>query len=118
MLYLKYRCFAFAQHDSPLISSQMMNWRVVHPDDEALVTVARFQNYGDFLVAKTMLESAEIDCIARNEYGARFFGELHGLSNHSYVELQVREADAEDARAVLESESPLDENESPDELDS
>ena len=93
-------------------------FRINHPDDEALVTVARFQNYGEFLVAKTILESAEIDCVGRNEYGARFFGELHGLSNHSYVELQVREADAADARAVLESESPLDENESPEELDS
>src|ERR1051326_2088768 len=98
----------FAQHD------KCMTWRVEHPDDEALVTVARFQNYGDFLVARTILESAEIECVGRNEYGARFFGELHGLSNHSYVELQVRDADAADAIALLESESPLDENESPD----
>ena len=87
-------------------------FRINHPDDEALVTVARFQNYGEFLVAKTILESAEIDCVGRNEYGARFFGEVHGLANHSYIELQVREADADDARAMLESESPLDDEES------
>ena len=92
-----------------------MNWRVDHPDDERLVTVATFQNYGDFVVAKALLESAEIDCMGRNEWGSRFFGEIHGLSRHSYVELQVRETDVEDARAILESESPLAEDESPEE---
>ncbi len=92
-----------------------MNWRINNPDDERLVTVARFQSYGDFAVAKSVLESAEIDCVGRNEWGARFFGEVHGLTRHSYVELQVRASDAEDARAILESESPLAEDESPEE---
>ena len=89
-------------------------FRINHPDDVKLVTVARFHNDAEFLLARTRLESADIECFGRNEHALRLTGHVHGFFGAHYIELQVREADAEDARAMLESESPLDENESPD----
>ena len=94
-----------------------MNWRINDPDDERLVTVARFHNDAEFLLARTRLESAGIECFGRNEHALRLTGHVHGFFGAHYIELQVREAEAEDALAILESESPLDENESPDEQD-
>ena len=89
-------------------------FRINHPDDVKLVTVARFGNDAEFLLARGRLESAGIECFGRNEHALRLTGHIHGFFGDHYIELQVREADAEDARAMLESESPLDENESPD----
>ena len=93
-------------------------FRINHPDDEALITIARFHNDAEFLLARTRLESAGIDCFGRNEHALRLTGHVHGFFGSHEIELQVREADVEDARAMLESESPLEENESPDEQDS
>jgi hypothetical protein len=90
-------------------------FRIDHPDDERLVTIARFQNDADFLLARTVLESAGIDCFGRNEHSLRLTGHVHGFFGAHYIELQVREADAEDAVAMLESESSLDDEESPEE---
>ena len=86
-----------------------------HPDDERLVTVARFHNDAEFLLARTRLESAGIECFGRNEHALRLTGHIHGFFGAHYIELQVREAEAEEAAAMLESESPLEEDESPDE---
>ncbi len=90
-----------------------MSWRLNHPDDERLVTVARFHNDAEFLLARSVLESAGIECFGRNEHALRLTGHVHGFFGAHAIELQVRDSDAEDARAVLESESPLQENESP-----
>jgi hypothetical protein len=90
-------------------------FRINHPDDERLVTVARYHSDAEFLLARTRLESAGIDCVGRNEHALRLTGHVHGFFGAHCIELQVREADAEDALAMLESESPLDEEESPDE---
>ncbi len=92
-----------------------MNWRVDHPDDERLITIARYHNDAEFLLARSRLESAGIECFGRNEHALRLTGHIHGFFGAHYIELQVREADAEEALAMLESESPLAEDESPDE---
>ena len=76
-------------------------FRINHPDDEALVTIAR-----------TRLEAAGIDCFGRNEHALRLTGHVHGFFGAHHIELQVRAADAEDAIAMLESESPLEDDES------
>lgn len=75
--------------------------------DDRLITVARFDNRMEFVLARSRLESAGIECFARNEYLARF---TDGLSGLGQFELQVREADAEDAAAMLNSELPLPES--------
>ena len=90
-------------------------FRINHPDDERLVTIARFQNDAEFLLARTLLDSAGIECFGRNEHALRLTGHIHGFFGAHSIELQVREADAKDAIAMLESESPLADNESPDE---
>src|SRR5689334_5923727 len=99
----------FAQHDI------CMTWRVDHPDDERLVTIARFHNDAEFLLARTRLESAGIECFGRNEHALRLTGHIHGFFGAHYIELQVRESEAEDALAMLESESSLEEGESSEE---
>jgi len=63
---------------------------------EKLVTVASFKSEPEFLVARSRLESAGIECFANNFYTFEFYGGVLG------VELQVRESDAKDALAVLE----------------
>ena len=92
----------------------MTLFRINHPDDEKLVTIARFDNDAAFLLARSRLESAGIDCFGRNEHALRLTGHVHGFFGAHYIEMQVREGDAEDARAMLESESPLEDGESPD----
>ena len=89
-------------------------FRINDPEDERLVTIARFDNDAAFLLARSVLEAAGIECFGRNEHALRLTGHIHGFFGAHQIELQVRESDAEDARAVLESESPLEEDESPD----
>ena len=93
-------------------------FRINHPDDERLVTVAKFDNDAQFLLARTVLESAGIECFGRNEHALRLTGHIHGFFGVHQIELQVREQDEEDARAVLESESSFENGESADEQDS
>jgi len=57
----------------------------------------------DFVLARSRLELAGIECFARNENMVLISG---GLSALGQLELQVREADAEDAAAMLNFESP------------
>jgi hypothetical protein len=66
--------------------------------NDNLVTIARFANQEDLMIASALLQSAGIECVALNPFSVRF---------GQYVELQVYESDAEDARAMLKSESPL-----------
>ncbi len=81
-----------------------MAWRIDHPEDEKLVTVGVFHNQAEFLLARSRLESAGIECFSRNEHMARIAGHYTGVFGMHQIELQVREADAEDALAMLESE--------------
>lgn len=71
-----------------------------------LVTIAAFHSEPEFLLARTRLESAEIECFAQDENMLRIGGwHSHILGG---IKLQVREADAEDALAILRETVPLD----------
>ena len=64
-----------------------------------LVTIAAFHSEPEFLLARARLESAEIECFAQDENMLRIGGwHSHILGG---IKLQVREADAEDALAIL-----------------
>lgn len=71
-----------------------------------LVTVATFHSEPEFLLARTRLESAGIECFALNENMLRIAGwHSHILGG---IKLQVPESDAQDALAILQQTAPLD----------
>ena len=73
---------------------------------ETLVTVATFHSEPEFLLARTRLESADIECFVQNENMLRIVGwHSHILGG---IKLQVREADAQDALAILRHTAPID----------
>jgi hypothetical protein len=73
---------------------------------ERLVTVAVFHSHPEFLLARTRLESADIECFAYDENMLRIGGwHSHILAG---IKLQVREAEAQDALAILHQTAPLD----------
>jgi hypothetical protein len=73
---------------------------------ETLVTVARFHNEPEFLLARARLESADIECFTEDENILRIAGwHSHILGG---IKLQVRESDAADALAILRHTAPLD----------
>lgn len=76
-----------------------------HEDSDQLVTVATFETRSELTVARGLLESEGIDCLAPEEYG-----KLKGSMRRGRMRLQVRSSDAERARALLESVT--DENQS------
>ena len=67
---------------------------------ENLVTVAVFQSHTEFLLARTRLQSADIECFAYDENMLR----IGGWHAHMFggIRLQVRESEAQDARAILQ----------------
>jgi len=74
--------------------------------DEALITVATFYNEPELLLARARLESADIECFVLDENMLRIGGwHSHILGG---IKLQVRQADAEDAAAILRHTAPLD----------
>lgn len=73
------------------------------PDE--LVTIAHFQTQAEFLIARTLLESAGIECFSPNEDEHRFKG--HGSLFSRGLALQVRRSEADEARDVLENASEL-----------
>jgi|ERR1700724_947157 hypothetical protein len=73
---------------------------------EDLVTVAVFHSQPEFLLARTRLESADIECFAYDENMLRIAGcHSHILGG---IKLQVRESEAQDALAILRHTAPLD----------
>jgi len=73
---------------------------------ETLITIARFHNEPEFLLARARLESADIECFAQDENMLRIAGwHSHILGG---IKLQVRESDADDALAILRHTAPLD----------
>jgi len=73
---------------------------------ENLVTIAIFHSHPEFLLARTRLESADIESFAYDENMLRIGGwHSHVLGG---IRLQVRESEAEDARAILHDTAPLD----------
>jgi hypothetical protein len=72
---------------------------------EVLITVAVFHSQAEFLLARTRLESADIECFAYDENMLRIGGwHSHILGG---IKLQVRESEAQDALAVLHQTAPL-----------
>ena len=67
---------------------------------ENLVTIAVFHSQPEFLLARTRLESADIECFAYDENMLR----IGGWHSHAFggIRLQVRESEAQDARAILQ----------------
>ena len=72
---------------------------------ETLVTVAVFHSKTEFLLARTRLESADIECFAYDENMLR----IGGWHSHIFggIKLQVRASEAQDARAILQHTAPL-----------
>jgi hypothetical protein len=66
---------------------------------ENLVTIAVFHNQTEFLLARTRLQSADIECFAYDENTLR----IGGWHSHMFggIKLQVRESEAQDAHAIL-----------------
>jgi hypothetical protein len=66
---------------------------------EDLITIATFHSQTEFLLARTRLESADIECFAYDENMLR----IGGWHSHAFggIKLQVRESEAKDARAIL-----------------
>lgn len=72
---------------------------------ESLVTIAVFHSQPEFLLARTRLESADIECFAYDENMLRIGGwHPHILGG---IKLQVRESEATDALAILQQTTPV-----------
>jgi len=78
---------------------------VPHEDDLKLVTVVRVGDPASIAVAKSVLQSAGIDFVTKNEYVQDLFGWGRFPRGANLVmgpiELQVREQDAHDAIELL-----------------
>lgn len=73
--------------------------------EEKLVTVATFHNEMEYLLARTRLESADIECFAQDENMLR----IAAWHSHIFggIKLQVRESEAESAFAILRHTAPI-----------
>ncbi len=69
------------------------------PPPDELTTIRVFANQTELLIARSALESAGIECFAREEHGMR----IDNLGPAIGMALQVRSCDAEDARAILDA---------------
>jgi hypothetical protein len=73
---------------------------------DLLVTIAVFHSQPEFLLARTRLESAGIECFAYDENMLRIGGWHAHI--HGGIKLQVCESEAHDAMAILWLTAPLD----------
>jgi Putative prokaryotic signal transducing protein len=71
---------------------------------EKLITVGTYYAEPEFLLARSLLESADIECFALDENMLRI------AAFHSHIlggiKLQVWESDAQDAQAILRDTAP------------
>jgi Putative prokaryotic signal transducing protein len=74
--------------------------------EEKLITIATFHNQPEFLLARSRLDSADIECFALDENMLR----VGGWHSHVFggIKLQVRESDAPDAIAILQHTAAID----------
>lgn len=72
--------------------------------NEARVTIATFHIEPEFLVTRTRLESAGIECFVLGENLFRIAGWNSPMLGG--IELQVRESDVQDAVAILHDTAP------------
>jgi hypothetical protein len=71
-------------------------------DSNELVTIGRFSTLAEMDMARGLLESEGIDCLAPEEHLVAATGGLYGQAV-GWLRLQVRPQDAERATALLES---------------
>jgi hypothetical protein len=74
--------------------------------EEKLTTIATFHNQPEFLLARSRLDSADIECFAQDENMLR----IAAWHSHVFggIKLQVRESDAQDAIAILQHTAAID----------
>lgn len=90
----------------PRLSGRAQRAKAAILVQEDLVTIAVFHSQLEFLLARTRLESADIECFAYDENMLRIGGwHSHMLGG---IKLQVRESEAQDARAILHHTASLD----------
>jgi len=88
----------------------MTQWAFDHDSpEEELVTVRVFASQAEFLLARSALESADIECFSKDEHAMRIASGTHRSHAAQGTSLLVRKRDAEDALAILDA-PPLDEN--------
>ena len=75
-------------------------------ESNELVTIGRFSTLPEMDMARGLLESEGINCLAPEEHLVAATGGLYGQAV-GWLRLQVRQEDAERAQALLES-LPLD----------
>jgi Putative prokaryotic signal transducing protein len=82
------------------------------PSPNTLVTVFATYDYAELLIAKSLLEAADIPYFAKGEAAQNLFGG-HLWAGHNFalgpVELQVPADLGEEARSLLENPEPLEE---------
>ncbi len=71
---------------------------------EPLVTIATFYHQTEFLLARTRLESAGIECFSRDE-------NLLRIHSHAFggIQLLVFASDVRDAQKILRDTAPINE---------
>jgi hypothetical protein len=71
---------------------------------EPLVTIATFYHQTEFLLARTRLESAGIECFSRDE-------NLLRIHSHAFggIQLQVFASDVHDAQKILQDTASINE---------
>jgi hypothetical protein len=74
-----------------------------------MVTIRVFDSQAEFMLARSALESADIECFAKDEHAMRISSGMHRTHAAQGTALQVRKRDAEDALLILDA-PPLDEN--------
>jgi len=68
--------------------------------NEDYVTVLKTYNLGTIAIAKSLLSDSEIDFTVKNEYFGSICNVFYSVSG--FIEIQVRQPDAETAREILE----------------
>ena len=68
--------------------------------NEDYVTVLKTYNLGTIAIAKSLLSDAEIDFTVKNENFGSIYNGFYSVSG--FIEIQVRQPDAETAREILE----------------
>ncbi len=74
--------------------------------DDELITLAEFENQVHYVLARSVLESAGIECFSPNENLARLAGIFSPVLGVWGFSLQVRAGDFADAKHLLESGLP------------
>lgn len=86
----------------------MTRWSFDPDPEQELVTIRVFEKQAEYAIARTLLESAGIECFSENEHAHRLMTGAHRALGVDGTMLRVRKSDANDAIAILDA--PFDEN--------